>query len=68
YASVFDAVDSYNEVVIKGAFRKTLKENDGKFPLCWSHDVSQPLGIVHAAEKRGGLVVEGHLNLDVQSA
>ena len=68
YASVFDAVDSYNEIVVKGAFRKTLKENDGKFPLCWSHNVTEPLGIVHASEKRQGLVVEGHLNLDVQSA
>ena len=68
FASVFGEVDSYNEVVTKGAFRKTLKENDGKFPLCWFHDVSEPLGIALAKEKKQGLVIEGYLNLDVQSA
>jgi len=68
YASIFDELDSYNEVVLKGAFRKTLKENDGKFPLCWFHNVAEPLGIIHAKEKKQGLEVEGHLNLDVQSA
>lgn len=68
YASVFDAVDSYNEMVLKGAFRKTLKENDGKFPLCWFHNVAEPLGIIYAKEKSQGLATEGHLNLDVQSA
>ena len=41
FASVFDVVDSYNEVVLPGAFKKTLKENDGKFPLTWFHDISQ---------------------------
>lgn len=68
YASIFDAIDSYNEMVLKGAFRKTLKENDGKFPLCWFHNIAEPLGIIYAKEKSQGLATEGHLNLDVQSA
>ena len=68
FASVFGEVDSYNEVVDKGAFRKTLKENDGKFPLCWFHNVTQPLGIIYAKEKNQGLDIKGGLNLDVQSA
>lgn len=68
FASVFGEVDSYNEVVDKGAFRKTLKENDGKFALCWFHKVTEPLGIIQAKEKNQGLEVKGELNLDVQSA
>lgn len=68
FASVFDAVDSYNEIVEKGAFRKTLKDNDGKFPLTWFHNVNEPLGIINARERKHGLEVDGHLNLDVQSA
>lgn len=68
FASVFGEVDSYNEVVDKGAFRKTLKENDGKFSLCWFHKVTEPLGMVYAKEKNQGLEVKGELNLDVQSA
>jgi len=67
-ASVYDVVDTYNETVLKGAFRKTLKENEGKFPLCWFHNVTEPLGIIHAKDKKTSLEVEGHLNLDVQSA
>ena len=68
FASVFDVVDTYNEVVLRGAFRKTLRENDGKFPLTWFHNIREPLGIIHAKEKKLGLHVEGELNLDVQSA
>lgn len=68
FASVFDVVDSYNEVVLPGAFKKTLKENDGKFPLTWFHDIREPLGIIYPKEENLGLRVKGHLNLDVQSA
>jgi HK97 family phage prohead protease len=68
YASVFDVVDSYNEVVTRGAFANSLRENDGKFPLCWFHNVAEPLGIVYAEESVKGLLVEGYLNLDVKSA
>jgi len=67
-ASVFDVVDSYNEVVERGAFAKTLQENDGKFPLCWFHNVNEPLGIAYAREGSAGLLIDGHLNLEVQSA
>ena len=68
HASIFGEVDSYNEVVEKGAFRKTLKENEGKFPLCWFHNVTEPLGMVFAKEAKQGLEIKGELNLDVQSA
>lgn len=67
-ASVYDVVDSYNEVVMKGAFKKTLQESKGEFPLCWGHDVLEPLGLAIAKDTDKGLGVEGHLNLDVQSA
>jgi len=67
-ASVYDIVDSYNEVVQRGAFKKTLQENNGEFPLCWFHDVTEPLGLAKAEDKDKGLWIEGQLNLDVQSA
>lgn len=68
YASVYDVIDSYNEVVTRGAFDGTIRENDGKFPLCWFHKIQEPLGIVYAEESVKGLAVEGYLNLDVKSA
>ena len=67
YASIFGVIDSYNETVDKGAFKKTLKENKF-FPLCWTHDSMEPLGIIYGLEDNIGLKVEGYLNLDVQSA
>jgi len=67
-ASVYNTVDTYRESVAKGAFRKTLKENDGEFPLFWLHDVTEPLGMINAKDGSKGLKIEGHLNLDVQSA
>jgi len=67
-ASVYGVVDSFNEVVMPGAFDKTLEENKGKFPMCWFHNPMEPLGVVYAKDAKAGLRVEGHLNLDVQSA
>jgi hypothetical protein len=67
YASVFGVVDSYNDVVEAGAFKKTLKEND-VFPLLWSHDVTQPIGKITAFEDNKGLKVHGDLNLEVPAA
>lgn len=67
YASVFGVVDSYGDVVEEGAFKKTLKENDG-FPLLWSHDPAQPIGSITGAEDSKGLKVVGELNLDLVSA
>ncbi len=67
YASVWDVVDSYGDAVAKGAFRKTLKENDS-FPMLWSHDIMSPIGIIKGREDKTGLIVEGQLNLDVQRA
>ncbi|MGL6349731.1 MAG: HK97 family phage prohead protease [Aeromonas sp.] len=65
YGSVFDVVDSYNEVVVKGAFSKTLKE---KMPaLLWQHRASEPIGVfTEAREDERGLYVKGQLNLEVQ--
>lgn len=67
YASVFGALDSYNDVVEPGAFKKTLRENK-HFPMLWSHDTNQPLGIIRGEEDEKGLLVEGSFNMDVQKA
>lgn len=67
YASTFGNVDSYNEVVVSGAFKKTLQEKKA-FPLLWYHDPKDVIGVVEAEEDKKGLRVQGKLNLDVQSA
>lgn len=63
YLSIFDNIDSYNERVKKGAFLKTLKENDS-FPLLYQHDSRTPVGHFHGEEDRRGLKISGELNLE----
>jgi HK97 family phage prohead protease len=65
YASVFGVVDSMGDMVMPGAFKKTLREKK-QFPMLWSHSVQEPIGIIAGTEDEKGLRVEGRLNLDVQ--
>jgi uncharacterized protein len=67
YASVWGGIDSYNDTVERGAFAKTLKEHDC-FPMLWSHQTLEPIGIIHGEEDKKGLLVEGDLNMDVAAA
>jgi HK97 family phage prohead protease len=71
YASVFDNIDSYGDVVRKGAFDRTLKEwgeREAKLPLLWGHDMYDPFSnigyVAEAKEDDHGLWVEGVLDLD----
>lgn len=69
YASVFGEVDSYGEIVKKGAFKASLKAwaKRGKLPpMLWQHDSRQPIGIyTKMVEDDIGLRVEGKIALDV---
>lgn len=70
YASVFDNVDSYGDVVRKGAFADTLAEWDAKgdsIPLLWGHDMVDPwsnIGSVEASEDDHGLLVKGTFDME----
>lgn len=43
YFSAFDSLDSDNDVIVKGAFTKTLNENGKRIKHLWQHDVRYPL-------------------------
>jgi uncharacterized protein len=71
YASVFNNVDSYGDVVMPGAFAKTLVEwtkSGNPIPVLFGHNMSDPdynLGGVMSAEEDGvGLKVTVQLDLD----
>ena len=70
YASVFEELDSYRDVVKPGAFQKSLAdwaEKNRKVPILWQHNGSAPIGVyTEIREDSVGLYVEGRLNLDVQ--
>lgn len=69
YASTFGNVDQGLDVVSKGAFKKSLKENGGVFPILADHNPSDHIGWnKRANEDDSGLFVEGKLDLNVQKA
>ena len=72
YASVFEEIDSYRDIVKRGAFEKTIAESESKgraVPILWQHDAAKPIGVyTELKEDEHGLYVEGQLNMDVQQA
>lgn len=69
--SVFNTVDSVGDIVMPGAFAKTLAgyaEKDAPVPVVWSHDWSDPFShigySVTAEEVDQGLKVRGKLDID----
>ena len=69
YASTFGSVDLGGDVVEKGAYKKTLKESQGRIPILDHHDPTRQIGWnVEAYEDARGLFVRGLLDLNVKAA
>lgn len=69
YASTFGNVDLGFDVVDKGAFKKSIKEANGVWPILADHNPSKQIGWnMRAEEDDKGLYVEGKLDLNVQDA
>lgn len=68
YGSVFGVKDSYSDIVVKGAFSRSLKEweEKGRFPaMLWQHSMSEPIGIyTEMREDETGLYVKGRLLIE----
>lgn len=71
YASVFGNVDSYGDVVEKGAFARSIKEwedSGDTLPLLWGHNTLDPDfnigGVKKATEDDHGLLIEAEFDLD----
>lgn len=68
YGSVFGVVDSYREIVARGAFAESLAQIKAKgrpVPVLWQHRTAEPIGIYTAMqEDETGLYVEGRLLKD----
>lgn len=74
YASVFGEIDSYRDVVVAGAFDKSLESRyraKGRkgVPMLDQHDTRTPVGLFPIdmiVDDGKGLLVEGHINMRVQ--
>ena len=68
YGAVFGNVDWHNDVILHGAFQKSLQrwEEKGKMPpVLWNHNDGEPIGVyTNIYEDEKGLFVEGRLLID----
>lgn len=63
YAALFDLVDAARDIILPGAFARTLAERREPMPLFWQHRPDQVLGwIESASEDRRGLRVIARLD------
>ena len=64
YASVFNVVDSYDDIIVNGAFKKAI-DNKDNIKLCWQHNINDVIGkFVNIREDSVGLYVEGKINIE----
>lgn len=64
-ASTFGNIDLGDDVVSKGAFKKTLQENKGIVPILADHNPTTQIGWnLTAKETDAGLQVRGELNME----
>lgn len=64
-ASVYGVTDLQNDVVVQGAFEKTLKMKNGTVPLLWQHDPREPIGQMSLTDTPMGLMGMGEVDLDI---
>lgn len=70
YASVFGEMDGYNDIVMPGAFKKSIAARGVKrIAGLWQHDSDHPIFVHQVIEEDSkGLFIEGRLVLGVQKA
>jgi len=68
YGSVFGVKDSYSDIVVPGAFQKSLanwREKKQLPAMLWQHKIDEPIGIyTEMAEDDIGLKISGRLLID----
>lgn len=68
YGSIFGNKDSHGDIVLSGAFQKSLEQwqEKGRYPaLLWQHNMNEPIGIyTEMREDEQGLYVKGQLLID----
>jgi HK97 family phage prohead protease len=67
-ASTYFGVDLGGDMILPGAFTKTLAEKRGQVPLLMGHDTRSPIGLATLTDSPQGLVVKGELVLEADGA
>jgi uncharacterized protein len=66
--AVYNNVDLGNDMILPGAFTKTLAEKGGEVPLLMGHDSKLPIGIARLSDSPQGLMVQGKLVLEADGS
>lgn len=68
YASLFGVADLSGDIVVKGAFERSLFERGSEgLRLLYQHDTAEPIGVFREAfEDEAGLFVRAELNLETR--
>jgi HK97 family phage prohead protease len=64
-ASVYNVKDLQGDIVMPGAFTKTIKERP-VVKLLYQHDTQDPIGLGEISDSRAGLVIKARLALGVE--
>jgi uncharacterized protein len=67
-ASVYGVIDSYSDIVMPGAFTKTLQEHGGRIVVLSQHAPDVSIGMADLEDRRDGLHCRVQLLLDIQAA
>ena len=65
-ASTYGNTDEQGDVVLPGAFARTLAEKGKQRPLLWQH--KDPIGLVTLRDSPAGLLADGQLSMGLQLA
>ena len=66
--AVYNNVDLGNDMILPGAFTKTLAEKGGQVPLLMGHDSKLPIGLARLTDSPQGLLVKGELILEADGS
>jgi HK97 family phage prohead protease len=63
--SPYGSIDQGGDVVERGAYTKTLKDNGITRPLLWQHKSDEPIGLLTLEDRPDGLWCKGQILLDI---
>jgi HK97 family phage prohead protease len=62
YAAAFNNVDSQKDIILPGAFTKSIASRGDEIVLLWQHDTREPIGKGQIREDKRGLFLKGTLS------
>lgn len=69
YGAKFGNIDHGGDIILPGAFAKSLERARGQVKILWQHQMNNPIGVpVDLKEDGEGLYTEGALVMEVQQA